>query len=218
MSRRPPSTSRFVHRVRRTVRASLETVKSLVRVGHRSEAADSGFRIGDDPHRTQRDQHDRVDRYDRTDEQGRTDRYDRTDQLGRSDRDRGTGTRLESRPDPNSRPVESRPNPSSRPGSKADLLDPDNGPTSCSEILEHGCLPAQYVRAVLAEHGGRLKQRRFVDEYGWSPSTVSELLSTLEDDGAIERYRIGREKVIRLPDEERRPAPMAGGSRENSGR
>lgn len=79
-------------------------------------------------------------------------------------------------------------------------------------------MPAQYVRVVLTEHGGRLKQRRFVDEYGWSPSTISELLSSLEDDGAIERYRIGREKVIRLPDGEQQLAPMAGRSQNERSR
>ena len=79
-------------------------------------------------------------------------------------------------------------------------VDPENGPTSRGEILEYGCTPADYVRAVLAEHGGRVKQRRFVDDYGWSPSTISRLLSDVEERGAIVRYRIGREKAVRLPD------------------
>ena len=169
MSRRSPSTSRFVRRVRRTARSCLETIRSLVHVSHGSDSASSGSRLADEPYP--------------------------------DERDHGTAMRLESDPDPESPP-----------GSKAALLDPATGPTCQGEILEHGCVPAQYVRAVLAEHGGRLKQRRFVDEYGWSPSTVSELLSTLEDDGVIERYRIGREKVIRLPDEEQRLAPTVGES------
>ncbi|ADB61702.1 hypothetical protein Htur_2831 [Haloterrigena turkmenica DSM 5511] len=202
MSRRSPSTARFVRRVRRTVRASLETVTSLVRVGSRSDTADSDSTLRDDPHHSPHDRHDSTD-WNRSDHHGGPDRH------GRSDRDLGTDTRLESGLGPG---------PESPPGSKAALLDPATGPTSQSEILEHGCMPAQYVRAVLTEHGGRLKQRRFVDDYGWSPSTISELLSSLEDDGVIERYRIGREKVIRLPDEERQLAPLAGNSRENTGR
>ena len=84
-------------------------------------------------------------------------------------------------------------------GTPAALVDPDGGPTSRSEVLEYGVSPAEYVRAVVAEHGGRMKQRRFVDEYGWSASTVSRLLSELEDGGAIDRYRVGREKVVAVP-------------------
>ncbi|ELZ18787.1 hypothetical protein C477_09749 [Haloterrigena salina JCM 13891] len=202
MSRRSPSTSRFVRRVRRTVRASLETVKSLVRVGSSSDTAIDEPTPADGPHHN---------RHDRLDSTGwdRADHYSGPDRHDQSDRDHDDGTRLESGSDPN---------PKSSPGSRAALLDPATGPTSQSEILEHGCVPAQYVRVVLTEHGGRLKQRRFVDEYGWSPSTISELLSSLEDDGAIERYRIGREKVIRLPDGEQQLAPMAGRSQNERSR
>ncbi|WP_436344966.1 helix-turn-helix transcriptional regulator [Natronorubrum sp. FCH18a] len=82
----------------------------------------------------------------------------------------------------------------------SDVTDPVTGPTSRSEILEYGLSPAEYVRAVATEHGGRVKQCRFVDEYGWSSSTISRLLSDLEDHGAIERYRIGHEKVVQLPE------------------
>ena len=82
-----------------------------------------------------------------------------------------------------------------------DLVDPDTGPTNREEVLEYGCSPAAYVRTVLAEHDGRLKQRRFSDRYGWSSSTISRLLSDLEERGVIERYRVGHEKVVCLPDE-----------------
>ncbi|MFC4543181.1 helix-turn-helix transcriptional regulator [Halosolutus amylolyticus] len=88
-------------------------------------------------------------------------------------------------------------------------LDPGRGPTSRSEILDHGISPEAYVRAVLEKHDGRLKQRRFADEYGWSASTVSRLLSDLEARGAIERYQLGREKIVCLPSEV--PAPLEKG-------
>lgn len=79
------------------------------------------------------------------------------------------------------------------------IVDPDNGPTSRRAIFEHGITPEEYVRAVLLEHGGRIKQQRFADRYGWSDATLSRLLSELEDGDAIERYRVGREKVVCLP-------------------
>lgn len=91
----------------------------------------------------------------------------------------------------------------------ATLVDPDDGPTSRSEILEYGVSPARYVRAVVADRGGRMKQRRFVDEYGWSPSTASRLLSDLEERGAIRRYRVGQEKVVCVPGRGPESAPRS---------
>ncbi|WP_241434326.1 hypothetical protein [Natronorubrum tibetense] len=46
------------------------------------------------------------------------------------------------------------------------VIDPETGPTSRGEILEYRLLPAACVRAVVTEHGGRVKQCRFTDEYG----------------------------------------------------
>lgn len=79
-------------------------------------------------------------------------------------------------------------------------------PTTREQIIECGLVPRTYVHRVLAEHGGRMKQCRFAEEYGWSASTISRLLSELEDEGAIERYRLGREKVVCLPEGDRSPA------------
>lgn len=81
----------------------------------------------------------------------------------------------------------------------ADLVDAADGPTSRGDVIERGYSPAEYVLTVVAAHDGQLKQRRFSEEYGWSPATVSRLLSELEDRGVIERYRLGREKVVCLP-------------------
>lgn len=81
-----------------------------------------------------------------------------------------------------------------------DLVDPDSGPTTRSELLEYGLTPEEYVRAVLIEHGGRIKQRRFAERYGWAHATLSRLLSELEERDVIDRYRVGRENVVCLPD------------------
>ncbi|WP_226480024.1 helix-turn-helix transcriptional regulator [Natrinema amylolyticum] len=80
------------------------------------------------------------------------------------------------------------------------IVDPESGPTSRSDVLEYGVTPEEYVRAVLVEHGGRIKQRRFADRYGWAHATLSRLLSDLEERDVIDRYRLGREKVVCLPD------------------
>ncbi|ELY52581.1 helix-turn-helix transcriptional regulator [Natronolimnohabitans innermongolicus] len=193
MSQRSPSTTGFVSRVRRLVRAPFETLRSLFRV--------------DDPRRSPD--------ADRQADSGQFDERDAwIEQVGRTDRDERT--RYDERAERTHRPADRRREPAhdapvdggavqlesnarSRSRSIDALLDPETGPTSRSDILEYGCLPSQYVRAVLEEHGGRMKQRQFVERYGWSPSTLSELLSDLEDRGVVERYRLGREKVVCLP-------------------
>jgi len=58
------------------------------------------------------------------------------------------------------------------------------------------------VEYLLDRNGGRMKQARIVKETGWSDAKVSQLLSTMADEGRIEKLRLGRENLISLPDEE----------------
>lgn len=58
------------------------------------------------------------------------------------------------------------------------------------------------VEHLLDQNGGRMKQARIVKETGWSDAKVSQLLSTMADEGRIEKLRLGRENLISLPDEE----------------
>jgi hypothetical protein len=58
------------------------------------------------------------------------------------------------------------------------------------------------VEHLLDRNGGRMKQARIVKETGWSDAKVSQLLSTMADDGRIEKLRLGRENLISLPDED----------------
>ena len=51
---------------------------------------------------------------------------------------------------------------------------------------------------VLREHDGQMRQTDLVDETEWSKATVSRLLSTLEDEGRVEKIRVGRGNVVRL--------------------
>ena len=59
------------------------------------------------------------------------------------------------------------------------------------------------VEHLLDRNDGRMKQARIVRETGWSDAKVSQLLSTMAEDGRIEKLRLGRENLISLPDEER---------------
>ncbi|RKD93308.1 hypothetical protein ATJ93_2926 [Halopiger aswanensis] len=56
------------------------------------------------------------------------------------------------------------------------------------------------VHRMLKRNGGRMKQATIVKETGWSNAKVSQLLSQMDDDGEIEKLRIGRENLITLPE------------------
>ncbi|MEF8882347.1 MAG: helix-turn-helix domain-containing protein, partial [Halapricum sp.] len=55
---------------------------------------------------------------------------------------------------------------------------------------------------LLADNDGRMKQANIVEETGWSNAKVSQLLSSMDEDGRIEKLRIGRENLISFPDDE----------------
>lgn len=65
---------------------------------------------------------------------------------------------------------------------------------------ELGMVPAEFVRRILEAEGGRFRQRDF-DKYGaFSPSVICRMLQELEEKGVVERHRIGREKIVTLPE------------------
>ena len=57
------------------------------------------------------------------------------------------------------------------------------------------------VERLLREHGGRMKQSEIVEETRWSTAKVSQLLSSMAEEGRVEKLRIGRENLISLPGE-----------------
>jgi uncharacterized membrane protein len=58
------------------------------------------------------------------------------------------------------------------------------------------------VERLLEQNGGRMKQANIVKETGWSNAKVSQLLSAMDEDGQIEKLRIGRENLISFPDKD----------------
>lgn len=58
------------------------------------------------------------------------------------------------------------------------------------------------VEYLLQESGGRMKQATIVKETNWSDAKVSQLLSSMDEEGTIDKLRIGRENLISLPDQE----------------
>jgi hypothetical protein len=80
--------------------------------------------------------------------------------------------------------------------------DGDTSATEEEEIDPELLSDEERVEHLLDRNGGRMKQARIVKETGWSDAKVSQLLSTMADDGRIKKLRLGRENLISLPDEE----------------
>lgn len=75
-------------------------------------------------------------------------------------------------------------------------LDDDRHP----EVLTN----RERVIQVLELNGGRAWQADIVDRTEWSKAKVSRVLSKMEADGSITRFRNGREKVVCLAEAEPR--------------
>lgn len=58
------------------------------------------------------------------------------------------------------------------------------------------------VEHILERNGGRMKQATIVRETGWSDAKVSQLLSSMADEGRVDKLRLGRENLISLPEVE----------------
>ena len=58
------------------------------------------------------------------------------------------------------------------------------------------------VERLLERNDGRMKQAAIVEETGWSNAKVSQLLSSMDEEGRVNKLRIGRENLITLPDED----------------
>ncbi|WP_232745064.1 helix-turn-helix transcriptional regulator [Halorubrum aethiopicum] len=55
----------------------------------------------------------------------------------------------------------------------------------------------------LVEHeGGRMKQKRVAEELDWTAAKTSQVVTGLRDEGDLEGFRLGRENVLTLPDED----------------
>ena len=62
----------------------------------------------------------------------------------------------------------------------------------------------EQVMRLIEANGGRMKQQTVVQELGWTDAKTSKVVSTLREEGELESFRIGRENVLRVPDDEER--------------
>jgi hypothetical protein len=78
----------------------------------------------------------------------------------------------------------------------ADSGDTDTGPPP--ELLSN----EERVLRLLRENGGRMKQQDVVSELGWTEAKTSQVVGGLRDAGDLDSFRLGRENVLTLPEDD----------------
>lgn len=58
------------------------------------------------------------------------------------------------------------------------------------------------VRKLLEDRGGRVKQQEIADELDWTDAKTSQVVTGLREDDEVDVFRLGRENVVSLPDED----------------
>ncbi|MFA9415050.1 helix-turn-helix transcriptional regulator [Natrinema sp. HArc-T2] len=58
-----------------------------------------------------------------------------------------------------------------------------------------------HVRALIEQHGGRMRQAAIAEELEWSASKTSRVVSGMAEEDVVEKLRVGRENVIDLVDD-----------------
>ncbi|MFB6308279.1 MAG: helix-turn-helix transcriptional regulator [Haloarculaceae archaeon] len=58
----------------------------------------------------------------------------------------------------------------------------------------------EQVLKLLADNGGRMKQKEVADRLDWTAAKTSQVVGDLRDEGEVEAFRLGRENVLTLPD------------------
>ncbi|PSQ38552.1 hypothetical protein BRD10_03900, partial [Halobacteriales archaeon SW_12_71_31] len=62
--------------------------------------------------------------------------------------------------------------------------------------------------------GGRVRQQEIVEALDWTEAKTSQVVSGMREEGTIEGFRLGRENVLTLPDEDLPPADGGDGGDE----
>ena len=75
------------------------------------------------------------------------------------------------------------------------------GQTAANETPKELLSPEERVLALLSERGGRMKQKVVTEELDWSAARTSQVVGELRDAGKVESFRLGRENVLKFPDE-----------------
>jgi len=74
----------------------------------------------------------------------------------------------------------------------------NGGDDDVADLLSNEERVLQFVR----EQGGRVKQQEIVEAFDWTEARTSQIVRDLRDDGSLEGFRLGRENVLKLPDDD----------------
>lgn len=79
------------------------------------------------------------------------------------------------------------------------IPDPRKYTSKAEFVADTKVQPAEYVRRYLDANDGRAYQQALVSHSGWSESSISLLLTDLEESGEVERVKVGRRNIVALP-------------------
>lgn len=60
----------------------------------------------------------------------------------------------------------------------------------------------EQVLRLIEREGGRMKQKRVAEELDWTDAKTSQVTTGLRDEGELDGFRLGRENVLSLPDDD----------------
>ncbi|MFW5935315.1 MAG: DUF7345 domain-containing protein [Halolamina sp.] len=83
----------------------------------------------------------------------------------------------------------------------------DEGAAPADDTPEELLSPEERVMRLLERNGGRMKQKAVTEELDWSAARTSQVVGDLRDDGKVESFRLGRENVLKFPDDEDESPP-----------
>lgn len=83
------------------------------------------------------------------------------------------------------------------------VVTPDDGDATDppDELLSN----EEQVLRLVENRGGRMKQQEVSEALGWTAAKTSKVVGSLRDEGDLEAFRLGRENVLRLPEEDEAP-------------
>lgn len=76
----------------------------------------------------------------------------------------------------------------------------DEGAEAATEPPAELLSNEERVRRLLERRGGRVKQQEVVSELGWTAAKTSQVVNAMQEDGELEKFRLGRENVLKLPE------------------
>lgn len=101
---------------------------------------------------------------------------------------------------------------SNRPDAGRRETTPESPDRDSAEAASRPCSDVQTLLTLLDAAGGQLKQKELVQRTTWSETKVSRLTSRLEEEGRVEKLRIGRENLVsRVDDATDTPEPSRNG-------